>query len=110
MGRPAPLGTKLINKGLANLRRGQPRAQGLTILFYRETALSVVIVAAAHFSAFRTSAHNRPLRAVPGAGRRHADRQDGCGALGGSHIRLLAPLLPAAASRSSATLPSAAPL
>jgi ornithine cyclodeaminase len=86
--RPA-IGLKVINSSLENPRRGMPRAQGLTLLFDRETARPVAMMPAAAISATRTAAYSAlsvRLLAVPDV-RRIAVL--GCGALARTHVDLL---------------------
>ena len=93
--RPA-IGLKVINSSLGNPERGLPRAQGLTVLFDRETARPVALMPAAAISATRTAAYTAlsvRLLAVPGV-RRIAVL--GCGALARVHVDLLRTRCPAA--------------
>ncbi|OLF11710.1 hypothetical protein BLA60_12370 [Actinophytocola xinjiangensis] len=90
------LGVKLINSSLDNHGYGLPRANGVTLLFDRETARPEVIMDAAHLSALRTAAYtvlSVRLLAVPDSRRIGVV---GCGALGQTHVRLLAEDLPGA--------------
>jgi ornithine cyclodeaminase len=91
--RPA-LGVKLINSSLANPGRGLPRAQGLTVLFDRETAYPVAIMEAAYLSALRTSAYSALSVRLLGPPEPAKVAVIGCGALGEAHVRMLAPILP----------------
>ena len=90
------LGMKVINSSLANPDRGLPRAQGLTILFDRETALPVAMMEAAYLSALRTSAYTALSVRLLGPPAVEQIAVIGCGALGASHVRLLAPAFPRA--------------
>lgn len=86
--RPA-IGLKVINSSLENPPRGMPRAQGLTLLFDRETARPVAMMPAAAISATRTAAYTAltvRLLALPDV-RRIAVL--GCGALARTHVDLL---------------------
>lgn len=91
--RPA-IGLKVINSSLANPARGLPRAEGLTMLFDPQTARPVAIMEAAYLSALRTSAYSTLsvlLLAAPGLTKVAVI---GCGALGESHVRMLAAARP----------------
>lgn len=88
-GRPV-LGMKIINSSLANPQHGLPRAEGLTMLFDRETALPVVVMQAAHLSALRTSAYTALTVRVLGPPEVEDVAVLGCGVLGAEHVRLLA--------------------
>jgi N-[(2S)-2-amino-2-carboxyethyl]-L-glutamate dehydrogenase len=93
--RPA-IGLKVINSSLGNPGHGLPRAQGLTLLFDRETARPVAMMPAAAISATRTAAYTAlsvRLLAVPDV-RRIAVL--GCGALARVHVDLLRAECPAA--------------
>jgi ornithine cyclodeaminase/alanine dehydrogenase-like protein (mu-crystallin family) len=90
------LGVKLINSSLDNHLHGLPRANGVTLLFDRETARPKAIMDAAHLSALRTAAYtvlSVRLLAAPDVRRIGVV---GCGALGAMHVRLLAEILPSA--------------
>jgi ornithine cyclodeaminase len=93
--RPA-IGLKVINSSLSNPARDLPRAQGLTMLFDRETARPIVLMEAGYLSALRTSAYT--MLSIQTLGRKEPLKVAiiGCGALGESHARLLAPRLPGA--------------
>jgi ornithine cyclodeaminase len=94
---PAPaIGVKVINSALSNPDRGLPRAQGLTMLFDRETAYPVAIMEAAYLSALRTSAYSALSVELLGPPEPAKIAVVGCGALGESHVRLLARRLPRA--------------
>jgi N-[(2S)-2-amino-2-carboxyethyl]-L-glutamate dehydrogenase len=90
------LGLKVINSSLVNHDRGLARAQGLTVLFDRESAYPVAIMEAAYLSALRTAAYTvlsvrllaRPEPALIAV--------VGCGVIGETHIRMLAAALPGA--------------
>jgi ornithine cyclodeaminase len=89
----AALGLKVINSSVANPDRGMPRAQGLTLLFDRETARPVALMEAAYISALRTAAYTA-LSIELLAARTETIALIGCGALGESHARLLSQRLP----------------
>jgi ornithine cyclodeaminase/alanine dehydrogenase-like protein (mu-crystallin family) len=93
---PQPaVGIKLINSSLANPARGLPRAQGVTVLFDRDTAYPVAMMEAAYLSALRTSAYTAlsvQLLGPPAAAAKVA--VIGCGALGEAHVRILADARP----------------
>jgi ornithine cyclodeaminase/alanine dehydrogenase-like protein (mu-crystallin family) len=94
---PEPaLGVKLINSSLANPDRGLPRAQGLTVVFDRETAYPVALMEAAYLSALRTSAYSVLSVRLLGPPDPTKVAVVGCGALGEAHVRLLAAELPGA--------------
>jgi ornithine cyclodeaminase/alanine dehydrogenase-like protein (mu-crystallin family) len=93
--RPA-IGLKLINSSLANPDRGLPRAQGLTVLFDRDTGYPTAIMEAAYLSALRTSAYTALSVEVLGSAASEKVAVIGCGALGEAHVRMLAPRLPGA--------------
>jgi ornithine cyclodeaminase/alanine dehydrogenase-like protein (mu-crystallin family) len=84
------LGIKVINSSLANPHRALPRAEGLTMLFDRETALPVVVMEAAHLSALRTSAYTALSVRLLGPPEVETVAVIGCGALAAGHVRLLA--------------------
>jgi N-[(2S)-2-amino-2-carboxyethyl]-L-glutamate dehydrogenase len=89
-GERAVLGLKLINSSLDNPGRGLPRAQGLTMIFDRETAYPVAIMEAAYLSSLRTAAYSTlsvQLLGPPGPAKVAVL---GCGAVGAAHIRLFA--------------------
>ncbi|MER7181587.1 ornithine cyclodeaminase [Streptomyces hyaluromycini] len=92
----AAIGLKVINSSLSNPDRGLPRAQGLTMLFDRDTARPTALMEAGHLSALRTSAYT--MLSVLTLGRKEPRKVAiiGCGTLGESHARLLAPRLPEA--------------
>ena len=88
------LGLKVINVCLSNPARGLARAQGLILLFDRQTAWPVALLEAAHISSLRTAA-------VTAITARCLGRPDlarlaivGCGALARAHLLLLPPALP----------------
>ena len=83
------IGMKIINSSLANMGRDRPRAQGLTILFDRDSARPVAILEAAYLSALRTSAYTALSVLLFGAEDLAKIAVIGCGTLGESHIRLL---------------------
>jgi ornithine cyclodeaminase/alanine dehydrogenase-like protein (mu-crystallin family) len=87
--RPA-LGIKLINSSLDNTARGLPRANGLTVVFDRETAYPVAMMEAGYLSAWRTAACS--ALAVDLLGRAGAARVGviGAGVLAEQHIAVLA--------------------
>ncbi len=94
---PEPaLGVKLINSSLANPSRGLPRAEGLTVLFDRETAYPVAIMEAAFLSALRTSAYTALSVQLLGPPEPAKVAVIGCGALGEAHVRILARTCPGA--------------
>jgi ornithine cyclodeaminase len=84
------IGLKIINSSLANPAGGLPRAQGLTMLFDRETARPVAIMEAAYVSALRTSAYSMLSVRLLGPSELTKIAVIGCGALGESHVRMLA--------------------
>jgi len=90
------LGVKIINSSLANPDRGIPRANGLIVLFDRETARPVAIMHAAHLSALRTSAYTALSVRLLGPPAPAKIAVIGAGALGQAHLRLLAPRCPGA--------------
>lgn len=55
-GRRPAVGIKLVNSNLGNPDRGLARAQGLTVMFDRDTAYPVALMEAAYLSAWRTAA------------------------------------------------------
>jgi len=88
-GRESAIGLKVINSSISNPDRGIPRAQGITLLFDRETARPVALMEAAHISALRTAAYT--ALSIDLLAARSADiAVIGCGALGEQHVRLLA--------------------
>jgi ornithine cyclodeaminase/alanine dehydrogenase-like protein (mu-crystallin family) len=93
-GEPAAVGIKLINRSVANVSRGIPRAQGLTIVFDRETAYPVAVMESAYLSAMRTSAYTALSVQLLGPASPHKVAVTGCGYLGETHIRMLAPAMP----------------
>jgi N-[(2S)-2-amino-2-carboxyethyl]-L-glutamate dehydrogenase len=95
-GAKSAIGLKIINSSLANPARGLPRAQGLTMLFDRETARPVVIMEAAYLSALRTSAYSMLSVLLLAPPELTKIAVIGCGALGESHVRMLAANLPRA--------------
>ena len=90
------IGLKVINSSLSNVGNGRPRAQGLTMLFDRESAYPVVLLEAGYLSALRTAAYTALSVEVLGRAAPAKVALIGCGALGESHVRLLAPRLPGA--------------
>lgn len=90
------LGVKIINSSLANPDRGIPRADGLIVLFDRETARPVAIMPAAHLSALRTSAYTALSVRLLGPPAPAKIAVIGAGVLGRAHLRLLGPRCPGA--------------
>ncbi|WP_225099007.1 ornithine cyclodeaminase [Streptomyces sp. CoH27] len=92
----AAIGLKVINSSLSNPDRGLPRAQGLTMLFDQETARPTALMEAGYLSALRTSAYT--MLSIQALGRKEPQKVTiiGCGTLGESHARLIAPGLPEA--------------
>lgn len=90
------IGVKVINSSLANPDRGLHRAQGLTLLFDRETAYPVAMMEAAYLSALRTSAYSALSVELLGPPELTKIAVVGCGVLGECHVRLLAQRLPGA--------------
>lgn len=87
------IGLKVINSSLANVSRGVPRAQGLILLFDRETAHPIGIMEAAYISALRTSAYTALSIDLLGVSSARIGII-GCGAIGATHVRLLSGLYP----------------
>lgn len=92
---PPVLGVKVINSSLANPAQGRARAQGLTILFDRDSAYPVAVMEAAYLSALRTSAYTVLSVLLLGVNEVKTVAVIGSGALGESHIRLLWRTFPA---------------
>jgi ornithine cyclodeaminase/alanine dehydrogenase-like protein (mu-crystallin family) len=92
-GQEPALGLKIINASTANPDRGIPRAQGLTLLFDRETARPTALMEAAYISALRTAAYTA-LSVELLAARAENIAIIGCGTLGECHARLLSERLP----------------
>lgn len=93
------VGMKVICGSLANPALGLPRAQGVILLFDRETAHPVTIMEAAYLSALRTSAYTALSVALLGPREPGRVAVIGCGALGEAHVRLLGERLPGARFR-----------
>jgi N-[(2S)-2-amino-2-carboxyethyl]-L-glutamate dehydrogenase len=90
------LGLKVINSSLANHDRGLRRAQGLTVLFDRETAYPVAIMEAAYLSALRTAAYTVLSVRLLARQAPALIAVVGCGVIGKTHVRMLAAALPGA--------------
>lgn len=88
------IGIKIINSSLANGTYGRPRAQGLTLLFDRDSARPVAIMEAAYLSALRTSAYSVLSVLLLGARQPEQVAIIGNGVLGESHVRLLGQTFP----------------
>jgi ornithine cyclodeaminase/alanine dehydrogenase-like protein (mu-crystallin family) len=88
------IGLKIINSSLANLSRGIPRAQGLVVLFDRDTARPVALMEAAFISATRTAAYSALTVRTVGPRRPERIAVIGCGVLGERHVTLLSDDLP----------------
>lgn len=88
------LGLKVINGCLSNPDRGLARAQGLTLLFDRQTGWPRALMEAAHISATRTAAVS--AIAASALGRPALARLAilGCGAIARAHLQLLPSALP----------------
>jgi ornithine cyclodeaminase/alanine dehydrogenase-like protein (mu-crystallin family) len=93
-GDPPALGLKVINSSLANQGRGLRRAQGLTLLFDRETAHPVAIMEAAYLSALRTAAYTLLSVRLLAPPRPARIAVLGCGVIGETHGRMLGDALP----------------
>ncbi|MFE3173159.1 ornithine cyclodeaminase [Amycolatopsis sp. NPDC059090] len=89
------IGVKIINSSLGNADLGIARAQGLTLLFDRETARPAALMEAAYISALRTAAYTA-LSADLLAARVETVAVIGCGTLGETHALLLSERLPSA--------------
>jgi N-[(2S)-2-amino-2-carboxyethyl]-L-glutamate dehydrogenase len=94
-GSVAAAGTKVINGNPGNVRRGLPRASGVTMLFDVTTARITCIMEGAHISALRTASvtavavgalEGRPITSLAVIG---------AGALARAHLDLLPARLPA---------------
>lgn len=91
------LGVKVINGCLSNPDRGLARAQGLTLLFDRQTGWPQAVMEAAHISALRTAAVSTITARCLGRPGLTRLAILGCGVLARAHLELLLPALPALA-------------
>jgi N-[(2S)-2-amino-2-carboxyethyl]-L-glutamate dehydrogenase len=87
-GQPA-VGIKLVNSCLGNPDRGLPRAQGLTVMFDRDTAYPVAVMEAAYLSAWRTAACSMTAVDLLGPDGPASVGVVGAGVLADRHIALL---------------------
>jgi ornithine cyclodeaminase/alanine dehydrogenase-like protein (mu-crystallin family) len=86
-------GVKIINASSSNLRRGLPRASGITCLFDDETSRIRCIASAGLLSALRTACVSALAIGLLAVSRIHKLCILGAGALARTHVELLLPRL-----------------